>query len=229
MIMKWLPVHFFILVAALVLLSAESVPAADLRTDADAAPLKSGQGATLAVEEGIFQPLEIGATLFSNRGYTLYSLSDALAGMQFLFSSIDRTSATCLKPGRVYVLSPGKDWNSDSAEGELLAQGFEKTSTKEFFLFTTQGQTRFPNACFIYQKQVQIGEKIRFGKWGVLVCPATTLKAPPGVVRVACIGDSITFGVGSRIAVKTAIRRSLPRCLEKSTGSRILDPAGPHC
>jgi len=143
--------------------------AAGLRTDADAAPFEPGPGATLAAGEGGFQPLEIGATLFSNRGYTLYSLPDALAGMQFLFSSIDRTSATCLKPGRVYVLTPAKDRNPDSVDDELLAQGFEKTSMKEFFLFTMKGQTRFPNACFVYQKQVQTGEKIRFGKWGVLV------------------------------------------------------------
>jgi len=65
----------------------------------------------------------------------------------------------------VYVLTPAKDRNRDSVVDQLLNQGFEKVSMKEFLLFGN-----IPgNICTVLQKELAKGEKIEFGKWGVVV------------------------------------------------------------
>jgi len=154
----------------------KSAPASGLRTDTKAAAFKPGPAAQMTAEEGHFQALEIGTPLFSNRPYSLHSLPEPLSGKQFLFSTMEQTTATCRKPGMVYVLTPTNNRNPDSVEDQLLAQGFEKTSVSEFFLFAPDGKTSFGNAVCIYQKRVTAGERIEFGKWGVLLVdgPDTT-------------------------------------------------------
>ena len=194
----------------------KQAPAANLRSNADGAPLKTGPATGLSLAEGSFQTLENGARIFTDRSYTFYNPPAVLSGQSFVLCSIDHTEAVCLEPGMVYVLTPLKDRNPDSVEDELLALGFEKTSVPEFFLFLIKGKTRLGNACSVFQKQVKAGEKIQFGKWGVLVCPATTLKPSPAVVRVACIGDSITFGVG----IQDRINDSYPAQLAVLLGKK---------
>ena len=87
-----------------------------------------------------------------------------------IFSPMEHTEAVCTSPGMVYVLTPAPDRNPASVEAELLAQGFEKTSAKELdVLIKTDEKARTENLCSLYQKELKVGEEVRFGKWGVLV------------------------------------------------------------
>ena len=148
-------------------------PKSLLRADRTAAPLKTGPEAGLTLGKGEMRPLNIGIKAFSNRDYAVQELPWQFFGdkkFTFAFSDMEQTSALCREAGMAYVFTPAKDRNPDSVEEEILAQGFEKTSLKEFFLFLTPGNPpRTSEACSVYQKQVEVGEEIEFGKWGVLV------------------------------------------------------------
>lgn len=149
-------------------------PKSLLHADWGAALLKIGPSAELTLEQGEIRPLTIARRIFSDRDYLLQGLPWQFFGARkysFAFSGMERTAAVCRKPGWVYVFTPAPDRNKDSVEKELLAQGFEKTSLNEFYLFLMPGshEPRTTEACTVYQKQVQAGEKIQFGKWGILV------------------------------------------------------------
>lgn len=148
-------------------------PKSLLRSDRTAAALKMDTVATVAPGEGEVRPLRLGCKIFSNRDYTVQLLPWNFFGerqFSFVFSDIEQTTATCLEPGMVYVLTPTKERNQDSAEEALLARGFEKTSLIEFYLFLPpDNMPRTTEACSVYQKHVEAGEEIQFGKWGVLV------------------------------------------------------------
>ena len=89
---------------------------------------------------------------------------------EFIFSPMAETEVFCTSAGMVYVLTPAPDRNRDSVESELLAQGFEKTSAEEIdVLFKTDEKSRAENLCSLYQKEVAVGDKIKFGKWGILL------------------------------------------------------------
>lgn len=112
--------------------------------------------------------------VFSGRDYVSQAaktLNRVLPSVkEFVFSSMERTEAACTSPGMVYVLTPSPDRNPCSVEPELLAQGFEKTSAKELdVLFKTGEKALCENLCSVYQKELQTGERVRFGKWGLLV------------------------------------------------------------
>lgn len=92
------------------------------------------------------------------------------SALEFIFSPMAETEALCSSPGMVYVLTPAPDRNPDSVESQLLAQGFEKTSAKEMdVLFKTDEKSRYENLCSLYQKELETGDRVEFGKWGVLV------------------------------------------------------------
>ncbi|MGZ0709806.1 sialidase family protein [Coraliomargarita sp. W4R53] len=89
---------------------------------------------------------------------------------EFIFSPIEETEVVCASPGMVYVLTPAPDRNSDSVEAELLAQGFEKTSVKELdVLIKTDEKARYENLCSLYQKELKTGDRVKFGKWGIMI------------------------------------------------------------
>ena len=90
--------------------------------------------------------------------------------MEFVFSPFERTSATCVKGGMAYVFTPAPDRSDESVERELLQQGFEKTSELEFYLFVPPpvANPSSRQATTVYQRQVKTGERVEFGKWGVL-------------------------------------------------------------
>ena len=67
-------------------------------------------------------------------------------------------------------LSPAPDRNPESVQAELLKEGFEKTSATEMdMLLKTDEKARLENVCTLYQKELKAGERIRFGKWGIIV------------------------------------------------------------
>jgi hypothetical protein len=152
----------------------------DLRTDSTAAALIVDQpGALLESETGECLSVPHSTPLFSDSDYLLHHFprGDDPVSFTFFYSSkkvvispMASTEATCVSPGMVYVFTPVPDRNPESVEAQLLAQGFEKTSVTEFdLIFKMDEQPRLENACSVYQKNVQTGEKIEFGTWGVLI------------------------------------------------------------
>ncbi|MDO4583820.1 MAG: sialidase family protein [Planctomycetia bacterium] len=109
--------------------------------------------------------LETGQKIFTNRDYTFNEIPAALKGKNFLFSSIDETSAVCTQAGMVYVATPLPDRNSDSMAKTLEKVGFEKVALPEFLLFGYSSA----DVVTLFQKKVNVGEKISFAKWGVLI------------------------------------------------------------
>jgi len=149
----------------------------DPRTDTNAVPLVTG--ALRAGQEpvkGEIRGVPMAADyIFSDRDYISrvgIVLRDRIpSARQFVFSSMDQTEVVCSSPGMVYVLTPASDRNpAASAEAELLLLGFEKTAVQEIdVLLKTDEKARRENLCSIYQKRVEAGERIKFGRWGVLV------------------------------------------------------------
>lgn len=107
---------------------------------------------------------ETGRKIFTNRMYVFNEVPDYLKGKRFIFSTIDRTVVVCVREGMAYVMTPLKDRNSDSVIDYLTENGFEKVAKPEFILF---GQSK-NDAVTVFQKKVHVGEKIEFGKWGIL-------------------------------------------------------------
>jgi len=141
------------------------VPELKLDPNSDGQPILSGPAAELKLLEGNCEKLRRAATLFSDRSYVARDLPKELEGKRFAVSSIDRVRAVCTKPGVVYVITPSEGRNKDSLAAQLTAVGFRKTSLPEFLLFGNAAA----NVCSVYQKQLDDGEPIELGKWGVLV------------------------------------------------------------
>jgi len=137
----------------------------ELSANTDGQPLLTGPAA--AVEPGDTERDQLlpGAKIFTNRTYVIASVPEALRGKKFLRASIDRVSVVCRKKGIVYVLTPSQGRNRDSLAPVLPDKGFQRSNVPEFLLF--EGEA---NACSVFQKQVEAGETIELGKWGVLVC-----------------------------------------------------------
>lgn len=144
---------------------AEKKRAVDLDTNADAAPFVPGPRAKMTATGGEIRDFETGALLFRDREYRLARTPSQLTGRQFVFSEIGGAAAECLEGGVAYVLTPAPKRNRDSVETELLRHGFARAAIPEFILFGGGAA----NACCVYQKAFQPGEKVAFGKWGVLV------------------------------------------------------------
>lgn len=133
-------------------------------------PFVSGPAAEVEPQSGEARKLEIGVSIYPDRGYSFFQLPKELVGKQFVFSPIQSTEAICKKPGMVYVLTPTPERNrSDSVATELLAAGFVKSDLPEFVVTQYQGGSRDAEKCSVYQKQVKEGETLRFGRWGILV------------------------------------------------------------
>jgi hypothetical protein len=127
--------------------------------------MRPGPSAELKIIEGKADRLRRGATLVSDRDYVVRDLPKELEGKRFIYSRIDRTGAVCTKPGVVYLITPSEGRNRDSLESQLIARGFRKTSLPEFLLFGKISG----NVCSVFQKELDAGEQIELGKWGVLV------------------------------------------------------------
>ncbi len=143
-----------------------------LKKNQDAAPFLAGPRAEVKPATGEVRPVQIGQPIFSNRPYRFHDpLPQCLRGKRFLFSTMERTEAICTKPGVVYVLTPKPERNRDSVTDALERQGFKLAAVPEFLLFPTppDGRLSSANVCSVYQRSVSAGERIEFGKWGVLV------------------------------------------------------------
>jgi hypothetical protein len=132
---------------------------------AEDAAFQTGPMAVIAPLQGELRKLAPGATIFNNRNYVFQPLPDMLAGRSFLYSPIEQTEAVVKEAGLVYVLTPRPERNErGSLECMLLERGFERTSLEEIQLWP--GRETWVS---VYQKQMQAGETISFGLWGVLI------------------------------------------------------------
>ena len=140
----------------------------DYKPHTDGAPLLTGPGAKLKLGDRMRDaPMRKNELLFTDRKYRLWKVPKALVGRSFVRCSIDRTAAICTKSGIVFVATPLKDRNRDSVTKELEKQGFVKARFPEFLaMLLVNGEG---NLVTTYQKQVKEGERIAFGKWGLLI------------------------------------------------------------
>ncbi|MBN2311181.1 MAG: exo-alpha-sialidase [Candidatus Hydrogenedentes bacterium] len=136
-----------------------------LKDNADGAPLLTAASPDIEPADGELDTFRQGAKLFLNRAYTVRDKVEGFDGLRFVRASIDHAEVVCRSAGVVFVLTPLPDRNKDSVIEELLGQGFEKAAVSESLLF---GEIE-GNICSIFQKRVEAGETVRFGKWGVLL------------------------------------------------------------
>ncbi|MBN2296472.1 MAG: exo-alpha-sialidase, partial [Pirellulales bacterium] len=135
------------------------------KKNTDGQKLLDGKAAKIEATEGSPAKLKSRALLFTDRQYCVADLPKQLVGKTFVRGSIDRIRAVCREAGVVYILTPSIGRNRDSLAGALEKDGYRKAAAAEFMLFGN-----IPgNVCSVFQKQVEKGEKIEFGKWGVLV------------------------------------------------------------
>lgn len=117
---------------------------------------------------------EIGATLFSNRGYVLAELPPQLEGLSFLRDSIDLVEIEVVEPGILLVLTPYKTEIRDSQINLLKGLGFESLGIDDFQLFGNQDINRVT----VMGKRVDAGESFRFPKWTVVLGFAEAKEIP---------------------------------------------------
>jgi hypothetical protein len=179
-------------VAALLLvfcLSAASASLAVLR------PLDGG-------EAGV---LEIGAQVFTNRDTHYFSyIHPELAGLPYIRSSINMSSALVEESGWVYVITPREGERtssgaSNSVVAELRQQGFEMTDIPHFQAFP-----RLVERICVMRKYVEKGERLEYGQWGITVAdvvsgyvPVKDLALVPPMVDVS--PDPVKYGDQARL------------------------------
>ena len=136
-----------------------------------AAVLLKKPGAQLKPVNGEIRDIKLGEAIFSNRSYAFHDkLPSLLQDGNFIFSPMENTEVDCTTSGVVYVVTPLPDRNRDSVTDELQKQGFELVSIPEFVLFLMPGGREIPgNVCSVYQRRVSAGDRIKFGKWGVVI------------------------------------------------------------
>lgn len=130
-------------------------------------PLRTGTPGTLGATGVSTAELAVGATLFSDRAYTLAELPEPLRGARFLAVAMNgEKTVTVARPGTVWMLTPSPGRNKDSQTGQLLRQGFRPVAGVEVRLFNPQSPA---NLCTLYQKDGAADEVFTFGKWALPV------------------------------------------------------------
>lgn len=133
-------------------------------------PLRKGKPAKISVPKGESSRLEPGASLFTGSDFTVAGFPEALQGCSFLRTDLGDLEFSCTSPGLAYVITPtSRIDGSASLDTDLTVAGFERSSIPSFRLFGTNPL----DVCSVYQKELQPGERIRTGKWGVLVVPGS--------------------------------------------------------
>jgi hypothetical protein len=143
-------------------------PRPAVNANADGAPLAKGPAGALSWDGSATRPaFEPGATLFTDRAYTLAEVPPALKSARFLRIPLDGAKTLrCTRAGFVYFLTPVPERNRDSVSDALLKQGFKKVALPEVRLFDPSNERNF---CTLYQKACAEGETVTVGKWAVPV------------------------------------------------------------
>jgi len=128
----------------------------------------AGKGASIEYRgEGEPDTFKPGATLFTNRTYTVAECPEWLKGKRFLRGNIDFGCFRATSAGVLTLLTPEPVHPRATTQFKALeARGFVWVACPERFqLF---GKQPF-DLVRVYQKQVQPGERFRLGKWVVVV------------------------------------------------------------
>jgi hypothetical protein len=155
---SWLVVVFVLLLCSPVMASL-----AVLR------PLDGGEGGVL----------EVGAQVFTNRDTHYFSyLHPSLAGLPYIRSNINMSSALVEEAGWVYVITPQEgertsSGTSNSVVAELRQQGYEMTDIPHFQAFP-----RLVEHICVLRKYVEKGERVEYGQWGITVAEVVTGYVP---------------------------------------------------
>ena len=154
-------------VVSLCLLAAAFWPHRLTGAEPRALPLE-GDAAEVEVfehfEADTFRP---GATIYTNRTYTVKESPDYLVGQPFARSMIDRTGFRCTKPGLITLLTPDPAHpRAASVYKQLEAAGFVRITEPQVFQLFGEAQYDLVR---VYQKQLAQGEEYRLPKWAVLV------------------------------------------------------------
>lgn len=130
-------------------------------------PLRRGPAAVIECLDAVPAFFETGVQLFSDRSHTGENIPAELQGLKFFRGTIEGVRAVCRQAGLVYVVTPARARNPDSLFAKLEKAGFEQTTIAEFPLFGASKD----NLCSVYQRNVEAGETLDFGKWGLLLVP----------------------------------------------------------
>jgi len=146
--------------------------AANQQQQMQSVALKKGNKAVVDPGRNTVQELVAGTEIFSDRDFALAEVPERLRGKQFVRMSIDGDVLHVLRGGMVYIASPAPQ-RSDKAslQSSLARQGFQRTDAKEFAAFRHPIGEAFQDEtlCTIFQKEVEVGEVITIGTWGLLI------------------------------------------------------------
>ena len=122
--------------------------------------------ASVTVNVGSFDTVEVGDKVFANRTYTFgENIPSYLVGKTYLRTNLaDAVTATVMTDGYVYVLTQ-VDGESDSQEAALTADGFTKIDT--IAAVTLWSAHKVESA--VMAKEVKKGDTVSFSKWGILI------------------------------------------------------------
>jgi len=129
-------------------------------------------------EAAVLQP---GVKLFTDREYVADELPEAVRGLAFFRTSIERTDVEVTRPGPLFALTPTIRPRAASQEEALRGAGFTKVNVPEVQLFPGE-----INRVSLYRKDVRAGERLKFNKMvllilgpGVAVSPHTPAPLKP--------------------------------------------------
>jgi hypothetical protein len=105
------------------------------------------------------------AVVFSDRNYRVHEVPEALQGLRFLRSAIDKTSFNVERDGRLLVLTPQAVPGATSQIRNLERAGFQRFGGGPFQLFGNKNIDQV----FVFSKNVRAGESYDFGKWVVVL------------------------------------------------------------
>ena len=127
--------------------------------------LQPGSGAEIAhvtVDKQIFTDR---TTMPFLKGYP-----ECMEGVEYVYGSIDGSSATTLQDCYLYVLTP-PDPQPNSQEAVLLKQGFQKIAVDSWKL--SSGITQ-PVA--VFGKYFKANQTVSYTKWGIILASAEPLR-----------------------------------------------------
>lgn len=105
-----------------------------------------------------------GVKLFTDREYVLDEMPEAVRGLPFHHTSIEKLDVTVTQPGTLFALTPSPRPKAANQEAALEKAGFIKVDVPEVQLFPGE-----INRVSLYRKTVKQDERLRFKKLVLLV------------------------------------------------------------
>ncbi|MDA3926766.1 MAG: glycosyl hydrolase family 32 [Kiritimatiellae bacterium] len=140
----------------------------------------AGNATAIEYHSGEIDTFNVGATLFTDRGYTVAECPEWLQGKSFLRNSINTEMFNITKDGILTLITPTICASKISASRAtyLEKKGFERINQPAEFQLFGKGEW---DICRIYQKQVKAGERFSIPKFVVVVgfASAEKIEAKP--------------------------------------------------